>query len=57
MQSRLLLSLAIVDVGLFGGVGAQEVMEDESARDVLLHEIRPGQLGQRRSHPLRREPR
>lgn len=36
----------VVDVGKVGSVGAQQVVECESARCVLGDEMRPGQLGQ-----------
>jgi len=40
------LGLRIVDVGLFGRVGTEQVVEGEPPRGKLVYQVRPGQFGQ-----------
>jgi len=46
VDGRVALGPAVVGLGLFGGVGAQQIMEGEPAGGLLGEQVGPRQLGQ-----------
>lgn len=52
---RLLIVIGVMSMGLFDGVGAQQVVKREPARAALGYQVRPCQLGQRGAQLLGRQ--
>jgi len=53
MHGRVPDLLAVVRLGLLGGIGAEQVVEGVAAGRLLGEQVRAGQLGQRRAGPVR----